>query len=127
MVSEVERASRFLRHVVDEEILSLLSVALQVELVYREHRQVAVPADVHQASLVVEVTLELAFLETCFSLLQEEEARPEAVLNLEWMAFLHRSVAYPNLAVPGPEVAVAGYSGHCTLACHCCLQLVRWE
>ena len=61
VASQVELAFRCLRQVVDEEILFSLLVALQVELVQvelvepvqQEHRQVEVPADVHQAPLVV--------------------------------------------------------------------------
>ena len=109
VASQVRQASRSLRQVVDEEILFSLLVALQVELVelvQREHRQVVVPVDVHQAPLVpVEVPWVPVSLLTCFLLFhhQEEEDRLEAVL----VASLHQAVAYPSLVVRDPEEVVS--------------------
>ena len=114
VASQVRQASRSLRQVVDEEILFSLLVALQVELVQvelvepvqQEHRQVEVPADVHQAPLVAEeVPWVPVSLLTCFLLFhhQEEEDRLEAVL----VASLHQAVAYLCLVVQDPEEVVS--------------------
>ena len=128
VASQVRLASRCFHQVDDEEILFSLLVALQVELVelvHRENRQVAVPADVHQASLVVEAPWVPVSLWTCFLLFhhQEEEDRLEAVL----LASLHQEVAYPNLVVPGPEEVVSAGWDHCTPEWHHCLRLARWK